>query len=130
MVLFFFSKILFSLTALYFRSGDEAIGERSICIISGGLFFLAAMVVLITDENLLEFGLNSAYSSFNTSTYKLLENYNLLNSSSGPTSKLIFKFWLAVWSGLVGAFFIFPGLRFAQMHRDSLSYCKHKPRLQ
>lgn len=49
-------KILFSLTALYFH-GEEPIGERSLCLVSGFSFFVLAMVVLIADENFLEFGL-------------------------------------------------------------------------
>lgn len=56
LVLGFAVKILFSLTALYFH-GEEPIGERSLCLVSGFSFFVLAMVVLIADENFLEFGL-------------------------------------------------------------------------
>ena len=120
-VLLYYRKILFSITRLYFKS-DESIGERSLCIVSGSLFFLAAMIVLIADENLLEFGLEPAYRSFNESAFKLLEAHSLLETASGPSSLLMLKFWLAVWCGLIGAFFIFPGMRVAKMHLDALTY--------
>ncbi|RWS28401.1 transmembrane protein 161B-like protein [Leptotrombidium deliense] len=122
LVIAFCGKLMLSLTALYFRGGDEAMGERSMCIMSACMFFLVSMIVLITDENYLEFGLNNAYSSFNESAYKMLESHGMAETATGPASKLIFKFWLAVWCGLIGGFFTFPGLRYAQMHKDSLMY--------
>ena len=42
--------------------------------------------------------------------------------SRGPASKLVLKFFLAVWCALLGALFTFPGLRMAKMHWDSLRY--------
>lgn len=80
------------------------------------------MIVLIADENLLEFGLLPAYSSFNETSTHFLKVHELSGNASGPTSLLMFKFWLAFWCGLIGAFFTFPGLRFARMHKDSLVY--------
>ncbi|KAL1443130.1 hypothetical protein MTO96_030444 [Rhipicephalus appendiculatus] len=101
LVLGFAVKVLFSLTALYFR-GEEPIGERSLCLVSGFTFFVLAMVALIADEDFLEFGLRDAYRSFNESSHQFLQTQGL--SSSGPTSQLMFKFSLAVWCGLVGGF--------------------------
>lgn len=121
LVLGFAVKVLFSLTALYFR-GEEPIGERSLCLVSGFTFFVLAMVALIADEDFLEFGLRDAYKSFNESSHQFLQTQGL--SSSGPTSQLMFKFSLAVWCGLVGAFFTFPGLRYARMHWDAFKYCE------
>ncbi|XP_075549563.1 transmembrane protein 161-like emei [Dermacentor variabilis] len=121
LVLGFAVKVLFSLTALYFR-GEEPIGERSLCLVSGFTFFVLAMVALIADEEFLEFGLRDAYRSFNESSHQFLQTQGL--SSSGPTSQLMFKFFLAVWCGLVGAFFTFPGLRYARMHWDAFKYCE------
>ena len=97
------------------------------CLVSGCLFFLFSMIVLIGDENFLEFGLNPAYSSFNISATQFFEAHGLRETTKGVTSKLLFKFWLAVWSGIIGGLFIFPGLRFAQMHKDSLEYAEGKP---
>ena len=120
LVLGFALKWLLTLTMLYFQ-GDESMGERSVCLVSSGLFFLVAMMVLITDENFLEFGLNPAYESFNESAYKLLDSQGVSNNATGPMSKLIFKLSLAFWSGIIGGLFAFPGLRFAQMHKDSIA---------
>lgn len=120
-LLFDSRKILFSITGLYFKS-EESIGERSLCIVSGGLFFLLAMIVLIISEDFLEFGLQPAYQSFNESAYKLLETHSLLETASGPASLLMLKLWLALWCGLIGALFTFPGLRVAKMHFDALTY--------
>lgn len=114
-------KMLFALMKLYF-AGEESIGERSLCITSGGLFFLIAMVVLITDEKILELGLDPAYASFNQSAHRFLDRNGVSEKANGPLSKLIFKFWLAIACGFIGALFTFPGLRFAQMHRDCMLF--------
>lgn len=50
--------------------------------------------------------------------------------NSGPASKIIVKFCIAVLCGIVGAIFTFPGLRMARMHWDSLKYCREKKLLQ
>ncbi|XP_015917310.1 transmembrane protein 161B [Parasteatoda tepidariorum] len=127
LVIGFAVKILLSLTALYFR-GEEAVGERSLCLTAGFLFFFIAMVVLIADENFLEFGLEPAYASFNSSAHTFLKDQGL--DSSGPASKLMFKLGLALWCGMFGSFFTFPGLRFARMHKDALKYCAERPFLK
>lgn len=49
---------------------------------------------------------------------------------SGPASKIIVKFCIAVLCGLLGAIFTFPGLRMARMHWDSLKYCRENRFLQ
>lgn len=110
-----------SLTVQYFRSQDS-IGERSTCIVTGFTYLLIAMVILIVDENTLEVGLDQAYSSFNQSASQFLETQGII--SSGPASKIIVKFTIAVTCGLLGAMFTFPGLRMARMHWDSLKYCE------
>ncbi|GFX26713.1 transmembrane protein 161B [Trichonephila clavipes] len=127
LVVGFAAKILLSLTALYFR-GEEAVGERSLCLTAGFLFFFLAMIVLIADENFLEFGLEPAYSSFNASAHTFLMDQGL--DSSGPASKLMFKLSLALWCGFIGSFFTFPGLRLARMHKDALKYCSERPFLK
>lgn len=50
--------------------------------------------------------------------------------SSGPASKIIVKFCIAVSCGIIGAIFTFPGLRMARMHWDSLKYCRENKFLQ
>jgi len=46
--------------------------------------------------------------------------------SQGPVSKLTFKFFLAIFCSLIGAFLTFPGLRLAQMHLDALNLATEK----
>lgn len=121
LVVFFAFKLLFSLTVLYFQS-DESIGERSMVIVAFLVYLLVAMIVLIIDESILETGLESAYSSFNSSALKFLSDQGL--QSSGPASKLIVKFVIALLCGLLGSLFTFPGLRMARMHWDSIKYCQ------
>lgn len=48
--------MLFSLAAAYWRGDDT--GERSMCLTFGLFFFVVAMVVLVIDESLLDFGLD------------------------------------------------------------------------
>ncbi|XP_069703419.1 transmembrane protein 161B [Periplaneta americana] len=119
-------KLLLSLTLQYFQS-QESVGERSTVIVTAFAYLLVAMMVLIVDERNLELGLNKAYTSFNESAAAFLETQGL--DSSGPASKLVLKFFLALWCALVGALFTFPGLRMAKMHWDSLRYCSEN-RLQ
>lgn len=60
----------------YFK-GEESIGERSTCIVTGFSFLLVAMMVLIVDEKNLELGLDDAYASFNHSASIFLKNQGL-----------------------------------------------------
>ena len=101
--------------------GEEAGGERSLVLVMGGAYLLLAMMVLLVDESILETGLDEAYKSFNDSAAAFLEN-NAGLASSGPASKLILKLFIAIWCGLIGALFTFPGLRVARMHWDVLRY--------
>lgn len=114
--------MLYTLTGVYFRGGDEAIGERNLCITFGGVYFLLSMVILIVNDRFLEFGLNTAYESFNRTATRFLQAHEIEHASLGPASKIMFQFWLAIWSGMIGLFFTFPGLRYSQMHRDALFF--------
>jgi len=113
-------KLLISLNGLYFE-GEEAAGERSIVVVMGGAYLLFAMMILLVDETILETGLDEAYQSFNHSAATFLQT-NAGLDSTGPASKLVLKFCLAVWCGLIGALFTFPGMRLARMHWDVLRY--------
>jgi hypothetical protein len=79
------------------------------------------MAILIVNDKFLEFGLDSAYDSFNSTATDFLAAHQISHASVGPASQIMFRFWLAVWSGIIGVYFIFPGLRFAQMHKDALN---------
>lgn len=120
LVLIFTYKLLLSLNGLYFE-GEEAGGERSLVLVMGGAYLLFAMMVLVVSEDTLETGLEDAYKSFNNSAAVFLET-NAGLDSSGPASKLVLKFFIALWCGLIGALFTFPGLRVARMHWDVLRY--------
>ncbi|XP_030565939.1 transmembrane protein 161B [Drosophila novamexicana] len=127
LVIFFAIKLLSSLTVLYFQS-EESIGERSMVIVACLVYLLIAMIVLIIDERILETGLEDAYASFNASASKFLTEQGL--PSSGPASKIVVKFFLALSCGVLGSLFTFPGLRMAKMHWNSLKYCRGNRLLQ
>ena len=126
LVILFTYKLLLSLNGLYFE-GEESAGERSLVMVMGGSYLLLAMMVMVVDEATLETGLESAYVSFNNSAAAFLENNTGLDSS-GPASKLVLKFFIALWCGLIGALFTFPGLRVSRMHWDVLRYSGDSPR--
>lgn len=123
LVVFFAFKLLASLTVQYFQS-EESIGERSTCIVTGLVYLLIAMIILIVPETTLEVGLDRAYKSFNDSASVFLDAQGL--NSSGPASKIVVKFFIAVGCGILGALFTFPGLRMARMHWDSLKFCQDR----
>ncbi|KAF7995567.1 hypothetical protein HCN44_006674 [Aphidius gifuensis] len=121
LVIVFAFKMLVTLWAQYFK-GDESVGERSTCIVAGFAYLLVAMIVLIIDENTLEIGLDKAYTSFNHSASTFLGNQGI--HSAGPASQIVLKFFLALWCGLLGSLFTFPGMRMSKMHWDLLKYYK------
>ncbi|KAK9881000.1 hypothetical protein WA026_014343 [Henosepilachna vigintioctopunctata] len=126
-VILFTFKLLLSLTVQYFK-GEESVGERSTCIVMGFTYLLISMIILIIDEKTLELGLEQAYSSFNETASVFLEIQGL--SSTGPASKIVLKFFLALWCGILGAVLTFPGLRIARMHWDLLKYFRENRAIQ
>lgn len=98
-----FSKLLASLTIQYFKS-DESIGERSTCIVTGLIYLLIAMIAVILPERTLEVGLNAAYEKFNEGAAKFLDDQGVANS--GPASKIVLLFFIAVCCGVIGACFM------------------------
>ncbi|CAG7837937.1 unnamed protein product [Allacma fusca] len=114
-------SVLGKLTAIYFR-GDEVMGERSMCLVMGTGYLLMAMIILIVSEDNLEVGVDSAYQSFHDNASAFLKTQGL--DSSGPASKLIVKFTIAVCCAFLGTFFTFPGIRVSKMFWDSLKYCE------
>nr|SVE85428.1 EOG090X04CK [Daphnia pulicaria] len=116
-------KSLCSVTSLYFWN-TEAAAERSLVLVGGSFCFVLALGLLLIDESNLEIGLDAAYSSFNKSASVFLERQSM--DSEGPASKLILKLCFAMWCGITGALFIFPGLRVSRMHLDALRYCSER----
>jgi len=86
------------------------------------------MMIVIVPERILEVGLNTAYEKFNEGASKFLAEQGI--SNSGPASKIVLLFFIAVFCGILGALFTFPGLRMAKMHFDSLRYCKDRKMLK
>ena len=86
------------------------------------------MMIVIVPERILEVGLNTAYEKFNEGAAKFLAEQGI--SNSGPASKVVLLFFIAVFCGILGALFTFPGLRMAKMHFDSLRYCKDRKMLK
>uniref|UniRef100_A0A2K5KIA9 Transmembrane protein 161B n=1 Tax=Cercocebus atys TaxID=9531 RepID=A0A2K5KIA9_CERAT len=115
-------KVLFSLTTHYIKV--EYGGEKSICVTFGFFFFDKSMVVLIVTENYLEFELETGFTNFSDSVKQFLEKQGL--ESQSPVSKLTFKFFLAIFCSLIGAFLTFPRLRLAQMLLDALNLTTEK----
>ena len=103
---------------MIFRQKDE----RSLIISFFCAFLILSMIVLIPNEAFLEFGLVDAYKSFNENAIKLIEHTGSIDTAYGPISFLIFRFWLAVVCGLLGAFLVYPGLRMGKMQIDALQY--------
>lgn len=50
-------RILYLLTSRYWA--NETSGEKSVCLTFGAFFFVLSMAVLVVDESILEFNLDS-----------------------------------------------------------------------
>ena len=122
----FCMKILLSLVMIYFRTQDT--GEMMIVVIFGFFFLIAAMGVLIVDEEILEFGLQPGYHNFSKGAKIFLEKQGI--ESAGPASIMTFRILIAIICSFVGACLTFPGLRLAKMHNDAIKYTGGNPFLK
>jgi len=123
LIIAFALKTLFSVTAIYFRT-DEG-GERILCIVFGLFFLVVAMAVLITPDNVLDFGFEVAYSDFTAAVDSFFESQGL--ESAGPISLMSVRILLALVCSLFGALLTFPGLRLARMHTDAMRHAQEQP---
>jgi len=123
LIIMFAFKTLFSATAIYFRT-DEG-GERILCIVFGLFFLVVAMAVLITPDNMLDFGFEVAYTDFSAAADSFFEKQGL--ESSGPISLMSVRILLALICSLFGALLTFPGLRLARMHTDAMRHSREQP---
>jgi len=123
LIIAFALKTLFSVTAIYFRT-DEG-GERILCIVFGLFFLVVAMAVLITPDNVLDFGFEEAYADFTAAADSFFEKQGL--ESTGPISLMTVRILLALVCSLFGALLTFPGLRLARMHTDAMRHAHEQP---
>lgn len=120
LVIGFCLKTLLSLTTVYFKT-EHFMGERSLCIIFGGIFLFSAMLVLAFEETYLEFDLAQAYDSFNSSATDYLSFITNSPASFSPISFFMVKLFLAVFGSTIGTLIVFPGLRFGQLHESLIN---------
>ncbi|XP_046841930.1 transmembrane protein 161B-like [Xenia sp. Carnegie-2017] len=119
--IFFAIRVLFLLTASYW-SGDDS-GEKSVCLTFGVFFFVLAMAILVVDESMLEFNLDSGYEIFSEEAELFLKKQGFTRKG-GSAPIWIFKLALAVISGIIGAFLGFPGIRISIMFLDLIEQYK------
>ena len=119
-------KVLFSLTAMYFRTEES--GERILCVLFLFFFLILAMAVSLVDEDTLEFRLVDGYRSFSSEAQKFLKSQG--TESAGPVSLNTYKIIVVIFSAILGSFLTFPGLRLAKMHTDALKYAAGRPFFQ
>ena len=117
LVIFFCLRILYLLTSVYW-SGEDS-GEKSVCLTFGVFFFVLAMAILVVDESILEFNLDSGYEIFSDEAVLFLRKQGI-SKEGGAAPIWIFKLILAIMSGFLGAFLGFPGIRMSTMFVDSL----------
>merc|ERR1719300_194720 len=93
-----YSMVTYIISELYiWFMPDKSSLEANLSLV----WVVLVMMVLLVDESTLETGLDKAYMSFNNSAASFLEKNTGLDSS-GPASKLVLKFFIALWCGLIG----------------------------
>ncbi|XP_060038324.1 transmembrane protein 161A isoform X1 [Erinaceus europaeus] len=122
----FSAKVLMTITRLYFGAG--ASGERSVCLAFALLSLLLAMLVQALPEATLELGLEPGLASLTETLEPLLRPQGW--DWAVPVVRLAVRAGLAAVGSLLGAGLVFPGLRLAQTHRDSLAMAEGRPLLQ
>ncbi|XP_046841923.1 transmembrane protein 161B-like [Xenia sp. Carnegie-2017] len=116
-----FKRVLFLLTASSW-SGDDS-GEKSVCLTFGVFFFVLAIAILVVNESMLEFNLDSGYEIFSEEAELFLKKQGFTNK--GESAPIwIFKLALAVISGIIVAFLAFPGIRISILLLDLIEQYK------
>lgn len=114
---FYALKCLIAVSAIFWSR--ESSGELVMCFLFGFFFLVLSMAVLVTSDELLDLGIESAYSNFSAEATKFLHEQDI--SSVGPASLLVFRTTLAVISALIGALLTFPGFRWAKTYMASVA---------
>lgn len=120
----FTCKSLFGIMRLYFKTDS---GELVTSVTFGCFSFVAAMGALAVSEDILEFGLGSAYSAFAKNSTLLSFNSVYPTPAPNPVSLPVLKVCIAFIGGVMATLLAFPGIRTAQMYVDGLKYAKSNP---
>ncbi|CAH8875107.1 unnamed protein product [Trichobilharzia szidati] len=130
--LWFTIRTLISLTAIYFRSQNSntriesrpskpttngistniTSGECILILAAAFFFLIAATLFLSLDGTFVDFGLQAAYGNM---------TFGEVSSSSSPIiSWGSFHFILAIIASIIGALFVYPGLKFGKIYLDAV----------
>jgi len=120
---------LVTITMNYMRSA-----EGSVCICVAGISFIASLLIQMADTKLFAFNLKKAFVNFTIEAYNFMNSTHMesFNTTINVTrlqelttyshNELIFTFFLAFLSSIVGALFFFPSFRLANMHLLAMKY--------
>ena len=115
-------KVLFSLTRIYMS--EELVHQRSLVIVFTALLFVCALGVLLVDESVLDFGLESSHQNITRTVSILLEAL----VKDGKDIQIVpmwgFKVFLALLCSGLSMVLIFPGFRFADTHFSTIYHSK------
>lgn len=115
-------KVLFSLTRIYLS--EELAHQRSLVIVFTTLLFVCALGVLLIDESVLNFGLETSHQNVSMSVSVLLEAFLKGGGEFQIVPMWGFKILLALISSVLSMVLIFPGFRFADTHFSTIYHSK------
>lgn len=111
-------KVLFSLTLVYLS--EELSHQRSLIIVFTTLLFVCALIVLLVDESILDFGLEKSHQDITKCITVLLEGA-VKDAKDLPVLPMwCFKLFLAIFCNVLSMVLVFPGFRFADTHFNAV----------
>ena len=124
-------SVLISLTGVYFS--EKLATQRSVGIVFTMLFFVFALVILLIDEGVLDFGLEKSHKDLSLSIARLIGRIQNLNQTEEVDSRVLpmwaFKINLAILATSLSSVLVFSGFRFAEVHFGALRYFAMKKTL-
>ena len=115
-------KVLFTLTRIYLS--EELAHQRSLLVVFTTLFFVCALGILLVDESILNFGLDTSHQNISQSVSIILGAF----LRNGKNIKVIpmwgLKIFLALLSNALSMLLIFPGFRFADTHFSTIYHSR------
>lgn len=115
-------KVLFSLTRIYLS--EELAHQRSLVIVFTTLLFVCALGVLLIDESVLNFGLETSHQNISLSMSLLLEAFVKDGRDFQILPMWSFKILMALLCSVLSMVLIFPGFRFADTHFSTIYHSK------